>query len=91
MNRVLLSAAHKSSGKTTLSIGIVATLTARGRKVQAFKKGPDYIDPLWLGTASGRACHNLDFHTQNDAEIVRYFSAHADDADLAVIEGNMGL
>ncbi|MCB1733553.1 MAG: cobyrinate a,c-diamide synthase [Gammaproteobacteria bacterium] len=91
MNRFLLSAAHKSSGKTTLSIGIVAALRARGRRVQAFKKGPDYIDPLWLGTASGRACHNLDFHTQTDAELVDYFTAHASDADIALIEGNMGL
>lgn len=91
MNRVLLSAAHKSSGKTTLSIGIVAALRARGRVVQAFKKGPDYIDPLWLETASGRACHNLDFHTQGDDEIIRYFASHAADSDIALIEGNMGL
>lgn len=91
MTRLFLSAAHKSSGKTTVSIGVAAALAARGLSVQAFKKGPDYIDPMWLARASGRPCYNLDFNTQANNEIVATFARHAASADLALIEGNKGL
>ena len=73
MSRIFISAAHKSSGKTTVSIGLCAALSQRGKIVQPFKKGPDYIDPMWLGKAAGRSCHNLDFFTMNHAEILRVF------------------
>ena len=89
--RLLISAAHKSSGKTTISTGIAAALAARGLVVQPFKKGPDYIDPMWLSAAAGRACRNLDFFVMDRDEIVGYADHHAADADLALIEGNKGL
>ena len=89
--RILISAAHKSSGKTTLSIGLCAALRARGLRVQPFKKGPDYIDPLWLGEAAQRPCHNLDFHTQ-DADEMRCSLVRASaGADIALVEANKGL
>jgi cobyrinic acid a,c-diamide synthase len=91
MNSLLISAAHKSSGKTTLSIGLCAALARRQLKVQPFKKGPDYIDPMWLSLASGRRCHNLDFYLMPDAEILATFAEHARDSDIALIEGNKGL
>ncbi len=91
MNRLLISAAHKSSGKTTLSIGLCAAFRQQGSIVQPFKKGPDYIDPMWLGQAAGRPCHNLDFYTMPHAEILRTLRQQASGVDLALIEGNKGL
>ncbi len=91
MSHILLSAAHKSSGKTTLSIGLCAALRARGMIVQPFKKGPDYIDPLWLASAAGRGCENLDFYTTPAAEIRASFQASMQGADIGLIEGNKGL
>jgi cobyrinic acid a,c-diamide synthase len=91
MAQFFISAARKSSGKTTVSIGLAAALTSRGLRVQAFKKGPDYIDPMWLARASGRPCYNLDFNTQTEAEISHLFARHSGRADIALIEGNKGL
>jgi cobyrinic acid a,c-diamide synthase len=91
MAHLLISAAHKSSGKTMVSVGLTAAFDARGLRVQPFKKGPDYIDALWLARASGRHCYNLDFNTQTDTEIRALFARHAVQADLAIIEGNKGL
>jgi cobyrinic acid a,c-diamide synthase len=59
--------------------------------VQPFKKGPDYIDPMWLAAAAGRPCHNLDFNTMGAEEIRATFARRTAGADLAVIEGNNGL
>jgi cobyrinic acid a,c-diamide synthase len=91
MHRFLVSAAHKSSGKTTLSVGLAAALARRGLAVQTYKKGPDYIDPLWLGLASGRPCRNLDFHLQPAGEIAAHFARHGAGADVSLVEGNKGL
>ena len=89
--RIYISAAHKSSGKTTLSIGLCAALHKKGLTVQPFKKGPDYIDPLWLSRASERACHNLDFNTMTDEEILHTLTRYGQGADISIIEGNKGL
>jgi cobyrinic acid a,c-diamide synthase len=89
--RLLISAAHKSSGKTTLTLGLARALADRGLHVQTFKKGPDYIDPMWLARASARACFNLDPHLMHDGEIGSLFAQHAAAADLNLVEGNKGL
>jgi len=91
MRGLLLAAAHKSSGKTTASIGIAAALRARGLQVQTFKKGPDFIDPAWLTAAAGRACRNLDPYLSSAEEIGAQFAAGCAGAEVALVEGNMAM
>lgn len=87
----MVSAPHRSSGKTTMSIGLCAALSRRGIAVQPFKKGPDFIDPMWLTLAAGRDCHNLDLFMMGSERIHESFQRAARDAGISVIEGNMGL
>jgi cobyrinic acid a,c-diamide synthase len=91
MPHLYLSAAHKSSGKTTVMLGLCRALHQRGMKVRAFKKGPDYIDPIWHGQASSRPSYNLDFHMMEQDEILDLFRRHSATADISLIEGNKGL
>lgn len=72
-----------------VSIGLCAALTARGYFVQPFKKGPDYIDPMWLSQASGHGCFNLDLYLMQQAEITATYLQHQ--AEVNVVEGNKGL
>lgn len=89
--RLIISGPHRSSGKTTLSIGLCAALTRAGLTVQPFKKGPDYIDPMWLTAASGRDCRNLDLFMMGEDKIRESFQAASAGAAVSIIEGNMGL
>jgi len=91
MNRLFISAAHKSSGKTMLCIGLAAALRERGEAVQPFKKGPDYIDPLWLGLAAGRPCFTLDPYLSGAEELRAEFARRMAGASLGLVEGNKGL
>ena len=91
MSRIFISAAHKSSGKTTLSIGLCTALSARGHAIAPFKKGPDYIDPMWLGRAARHDCYNLDFYTMSQEEILSKIITAESHNKLAFIEGNKGL
>jgi cobyrinic acid a,c-diamide synthase len=74
-----------------VSVGLTAALVKKGLAVQPFKKGPDYIDPLWLSRAAGRPCYNLDFFTQTHKEIAATFVGNLNGADFGLIEGNKGL
>lgn len=91
MSRLLVSAAHKSSGKTTVTVGLCAALSAQGMVVQPFKKGPDYIDPMWLAQASGRDCFNLDSYLMTPEQIIDCFTRHLVGSDIGIVEGNKGL
>lgn len=91
MSAFYISAAHKSSGKTSVSIGLAAAMSKRGLNVQTFKRGPDYIDPIWLAAASTKPCYNLDFNTQTNKEIETMFAERSLGADVSLVEGNKGL
>ena len=91
MNSVLISAIHKSSGKTILSIGLAATLNRSGKTIQTFKKGPDYIDPIWLSAASQKKCRNLDFHFMTPKQITSEYKKYSKFNDFSIVEGNKGL
>ncbi len=86
-----ISATKKSSGKTVISLGLGATLSQSAYQVQAYKKGPDYIDPMWHQAATGNPCYNLDYFTQSHAEIRHTFDRNRDSADIVYVEGNKGL
>ena len=86
-----LSAAHKSSGKTIVSLGLCAAFRQQSLSLQAFKKGPDYIDPIWLSQASGKPCYNLDFYNMSAKEISSLYAQYASQSDVGIIEGNKGL
>lgn len=91
MSSFYLSAAHKSSGKTSVSIGLAGAMVERGISVQSFKRGPDYIDPIWLKAASGKPCYNLDFNCQSDQEISDLFLEKSSGAKVRFVEGSKGL
>ncbi|TFG63684.1 MAG: cobyrinate a,c-diamide synthase [Spirochaetales bacterium] len=89
--RISLAATHSGSGKTTITAGIISALTNRGLTVQAFKTGPDYIDTGFHTLASGRPARNLDTVLTDKDAVLELFTRSAGDADIAVIEGVMGL
>ncbi len=91
MSGLMISAAGRSSGKTSVATGLIAALVRRGIAVQPFKRGPDFIDPQWLGAACGRGCRNLDLRLQGEEGVDAYWARHAAGADLALVEGSLGL
>lgn len=89
--RVMVSALRGGSGKTLLSIGLIAEWKRSGKQIAPFKKGPDYIDSGWLAKAAGRPCYNLDTFLIEAELIRRSFIQHSTDSEISVIEGNRGL
>ncbi len=89
--RIIIAAPQGRSGKTTVTATLLAALRQRGLAVQPFKKGPDFIDPSWLSRVAGRQCRNLDLYLMTPAAIQSSVAASLEDADIAVVEGAMGL
>ena len=89
--RVVIAATQSSSGKTTVVTGILRALKNKGLNVQPYKVGPDYIDPSYHGMAAGRKGHNLDTWLVDESMINDLFVQESKDADIAIIEGVMGL
>jgi cobyrinic acid a,c-diamide synthase len=88
---VLIAAPASGQGKTTVAAALARLHVRQGRRVRAFKCGPDFLDPLWLGLATGAPVHNLDLWMTGEADIRARLHAAALEADLIVIEGVMGL
>ena len=88
---LVVAAAHSGAGKTTVTAGLLRALTRSGVRVQPFKCGPDYIDPAFHGVAAGRPSFNLDTWAMAAGTIVDLVSRHAAAADIAIVEGVMGL
>jgi cobyrinic acid a,c-diamide synthase len=78
-------------GKTTIATGLMAALAGRGLRVAGFKVGPDFIDPSYHALATGRPARNLDAFLSGPDLVAPLFAHGAEGADVAVIEGVMGL
>jgi len=91
LSRILIAGLRGGSGKTIVSLGLIAAWRNRGMAVSPFKKGPDFIDAGWLALAAGRPCHNLDSFLISPETILSSFISHSPGKGVAVIEGNRGL
>lgn len=89
--RIVIAGTHSGCGKTTIASGIMAALTARGMNVQPFKVGPDFIDPSHHTRICGRPSRNLDPFMMGEAGCLDTFARASAGADIAVIEGVMGM
>lgn len=89
--RLVIAGTGSGVGKTTVVLGLVQALQQRGLRVATFKCGPDYLDPTYHARVTGRVCHNLDGWLMGREAVLQTFAEGCQDADIAVIEGVMGL
>ncbi len=89
--RLVIAGTASGVGKTTTVVALTRALHARGLRVATFKCGPDYLDPTFHARASGAPCHNLDGWMMGREAVVGTFARASRGADVALIEGVMGL
>ena len=89
--RIVIAGTSSGAGKTTVASGLIGALRSRGLRVQGFKVGPDYIDPSYHALASGRPGRNLDAFLSGPERIAPLVRHGGAGADIAVIEGVMGM
>ncbi|MCS6927511.1 MAG: AAA family ATPase, partial [Candidatus Binatia bacterium] len=87
----VIAGTHSGVGKTTVTLGLLAALRKRGLRVQAFKVGPDFIDPGHHGVITGVPSRTLDGWMLTRPYNQRTFWQHVQDQDIGIIEGMMGL
>lgn len=89
--RLIIAGVSGDSGKTLISVGLASYLRSNGHKVYPFKKGPDYIDTMWLSQASSSVARNLDTFIMPKPTIIESFIVNTRGDGIAIIEGNRGL
>jgi len=89
--RIVVAATGSGVGKTTATVALIGAMRARGLKLAVFKCGPDYLDPTYHERAAGGRSHNLDGWMMTRDSVLATFARVSAGADLAVIEGMMGL
>ncbi|MFH0968746.1 MAG: cobyrinate a,c-diamide synthase [Methanobacteriota archaeon] len=89
--RIVIAGIHSNCGKTTVARGLMTALLRRGMVVQPFKIGPDFIDPSHHTQICGRVSRNLDPVMMGTTEVKQTFVRACRGADIAVIEGVMGM
>ena len=88
---LVIAGCRSGEGKTTVTLAILAYLASRGVKIQSFKVGPDYIDPMFHSLVSDRPCRNLDPVLTSCDYVQACYAHHSQNVDYALIEGVMGL
>ncbi|MDB9324409.1 cobyrinate a,c-diamide synthase, partial [Nodularia spumigena CS-588/02] len=88
---LVIAGERSGVGKTTVTLTLLASLCRRGLSVQSFKVGPDYIDPMFHGYVTGRACRNLDAVLTSEAYVQKCFADHSPECEYSLVEGVMGL
>src|SRR5919202_1548897 len=89
--RLVIAGTASGAGKTTMMVGLIRALRQRRLKVAVFKSGPDYLDPTYHSHAAGAPSHTLDGWMMGRLAVLETFTSVAQDADVALIEGVMGL